>query len=39
MPIVQVDGATVGAGTPGPITTQLRAAYIDSVRHGGAAAP
>jgi D-alanine transaminase len=39
MPIVQVDGATVGAGTPGPVTTQLRAAYIDSVRGGAASAP
>ncbi len=38
MPIVRVDGAAIAAGTPGPITTQLRAAYVASVRHGAAAA-
>lgn len=38
MPIVQVDGAAIGSGTPGPVTTQLRGAYIESVRGGAAAA-
>ncbi len=38
MPIVQVDGAAIGSGTPGPVTTLLRAAYIDSVRNGAASA-
>ena len=38
MPIVRVDGVDIAAGTPGPITTQLRAAYVASVRHGAAAA-
>jgi len=37
MPIVTVDGATVGGGVPGPITQQLRADYVASVRHGAAA--
>jgi len=37
MPIVQVDGATIGSGAPGPITRELRADYIASVRHGAAA--
>jgi D-alanine transaminase len=37
LPIVTLDGNTVGSGTPGPVTTDLRAAYIQSVRHGGAA--
>jgi D-alanine transaminase len=39
MPIVRVDGIDIGTGAPGPIATQLRADYIASVRHGGAAAP
>lgn len=37
MPIVKVDGHSIGTGTPGAITTQLRADYIASVRHGAAA--
>jgi D-alanine transaminase len=37
MPIVRVDGIAIGAGAPGPIATQLRADYVASVRHGGAA--
>ena len=37
MPIVRVDGVAIGSGTPGPVTTQLRTAYIESVRHGAAA--
>ena len=37
MPIVQVDGSTIGRGVPGPITTTLRTEYIAGVRHGAAA--
>lgn len=39
LPIVRVDGVAIGTGAPGPITTALRAAYVESVRHGAAAAP
>ena len=39
MPIVRVDGAAIGSGTPGAITMQLRTDYIASVRHGAAALP
>lgn len=39
MPIVTVDGGTIGTGAPGPITMQLRAAYVASVRNGAAALP
>lgn len=39
LPIVQVDGVAIGSGAPGPVTVALRQAYIDSVRHGAAAAP
>jgi D-alanine transaminase len=38
MPIVRVDNVAIGNGSPGPISTQLRADYVASVRHGGAAA-
>lgn len=37
MPIVKVDGTSIGTGTPGAITMQLRADYIASVRNGAAA--
>ena len=37
MPIVKVDGVAIGTGAPGPITMQLRADYIASVRHGAVA--
>ncbi len=37
MPIVRVDNVAIGSGSPGPIATQLRADYVASVRHGGAA--
>ncbi len=37
MPIVKVDGTSIGTGTPGAITMQLRADYIGSVRNGAAA--
>ncbi len=37
MPMVKVDGTSIGTGTPGAITMQLRADYIASVRNGAAA--
>lgn len=37
MPIVRVDGVAIGRGLPGPISVQLRADYVASVRHGAAA--
>ena len=37
MPIVTVNGVRVGEGSPGPVTTVLRADYVASVRHGAAA--
>jgi len=39
MPIVTVDGGTIGSGVPGGITQQLRADYLASVRNGAAALP
>jgi len=39
MPVVKVDGGTIGTGVPGTITQQLRADYLASVRHGAAALP
>ncbi|MFN3144486.1 MAG: D-amino-acid transaminase [Paracoccaceae bacterium] len=32
MPVVSIDGATVGAGTPGPVARRLREIYIDESR-------
>lgn len=29
MPVVQIDGAAVGGGTPGPVTARLRDIYLD----------
>lgn len=37
MPIVRVNGTAIGTGAPGPVTTQLRADYVHSVRNGAAA--
>lgn len=37
MPIVRVNGTPVGDGAPGPVTMQLRADYVSSVRNGAAA--
>lgn len=31
MPVVQIDDAVIGAGSPGPITQQIRAAFLDSL--------
>lgn len=32
MPVVEVDGAKVGSGTPGPMAARLREIYIDEMR-------
>jgi D-alanine transaminase len=32
LPIVSIDGRPIGNGTPGPVTTRLRALYIDHAR-------
>ena len=29
MPVVNVDGADVGAGTPGPVAARLREIYLE----------
>ena len=31
MPVVQIDDAVIGDGTPGPITQQIRAAFMESL--------
>ncbi|MEC7764572.1 MAG: D-amino-acid transaminase [Pseudomonadota bacterium] len=35
MPVVEVDGATVGTGTPGPVATRLREIYLEESRKAG----
>lgn len=32
MPVVEIDGAAIGAGTPGPVARRLREIYIDESR-------
>ena len=32
MPVVEIDGRTVGAGRPGPLTRRLRALYVEMAR-------
>jgi D-alanine transaminase len=32
MPVVEIDGATLGSGTPGPVATRLREIYLDESR-------
>ena len=32
MPVVEIDGAAVGAGTPGPVARRLREIYLDASR-------
>lgn len=32
MPVVEIDGATVGAGKPGPVARRLREIYLDEMR-------
>ena len=35
MPVVEIDGAAVGAGTPGPVAARLREIYLDESRKAG----
>jgi len=32
MPVVEIDGTTLGSGTPGPVATRLREIYLDESR-------
>lgn len=32
MPVVEIDGAAIGTGTPGPVAARLREIYIDEMR-------
>ncbi len=32
MPVVEIDGATLGAGKPGPVAARLREIYLDEMR-------
>jgi D-alanine transaminase len=32
MPVVEIDGATLGSGTPGAVATRLREIYLDEMR-------
>lgn len=32
LPVVEIDGAVLGGGTPGPVATRLREIYLDEVR-------
>ena len=32
MPVVEIDGAALGAGVPGPVTTRLREVYLEESR-------
>lgn len=34
LPVVEVDGRPIGAGTPGPLTTEIRERYIALLRRG-----
>jgi branched-chain amino acid aminotransferase len=34
VPVVRCDGRTIGNGVPGPITRDIRARFLDLVRHG-----
>lgn len=34
MPIVEIDGTTIGTGAPGPVAKELRKIYIDEARKG-----
>ena len=37
MPIVRIDGRSIGVGAPGPIARRLRALYIEAARRAGGA--
>ena len=32
MPVVELDGAQIGAGVPGPVATRLREIYLEESR-------
>ncbi|MCA3447038.1 MAG: D-amino-acid transaminase [Rhodobacter sp.] len=32
MPVVEIDGAVLGGGTPGPVTARMRGIYVDEMR-------
>ena len=32
MPVVEIDGASLGDGTPGPVAARLREIYLDESR-------
>jgi D-alanine transaminase len=32
MPVVELDGAAIGTGAPGPVATRLREIYLDESR-------
>jgi D-alanine transaminase len=32
MPVVEIDGAAIGDGTPGIVTRRLREVYLDEMR-------
>ncbi len=32
MPVVEVDGAKLGSGTPGPVAARMREIYLDEMR-------
>jgi D-alanine transaminase len=32
MPVVEIDGAKIGTGTPGPVARRLREIYLDEMR-------
>ena len=36
IPVIDIDGETIGAGVPGPITRRLREIYVDSARASAA---
>jgi D-alanine transaminase len=35
MPVVEIDGAAIGTGTPGPVAARLREIYLDESRKAG----
>ncbi|MDP5305909.1 D-amino-acid transaminase [Paracoccus spongiarum] len=35
MPVVQIDGAAIGTGTPGPVAARLREIYLEESRSAG----
>ncbi|MDZ7708928.1 MAG: D-amino-acid transaminase [Roseovarius sp.] len=35
LPVVEIDGAVIGSGTPGPVATRLREIYLEESRKAG----